>query len=129
MSDTPLKPNDKLMAKIAVSEARQGYYQPLIARVMLGRPLTQEEREIIRDALDKLEGKRGKAALRQVENSLIASRLEDLANELGSMEAAVAAEAKQTGRKRSTIFAAVRESKKRRGRLSVPPDFESKKRK
>ena len=107
MSDAPLKPNDKLFAKIAVSEARRGYYQPLIARVMSGRQLTPEEREIISNALNKVESKpRGNAELRKVEKQLIALRIEDLAKELGSMEAAVAAEAKQTGRGRSTLFAA-----------------------
>jgi hypothetical protein len=131
MSDKPLKRQD--LSAISISEARQGNYQLLIARVMSGEPLTVEEREIIRDALDKVERKRGKDELKRVDEDRIAYHFEELTKELGSADAAVKKLEELSrlppphwnGRKlwRSTIFKAAANSKERAAKR------ESKKRK
>ena len=94
-------------AAFALREAKLGHLAPLISRVASGAPLTAGEREFIATALERLDGKRGRAALRQTEQARIRADVEVLKQELGSTEAAVAEVTKARGRKRSTIFAAL----------------------
>ena len=97
----------------ALREALLGHHGPLIARIMKGATLTPDERDYIADMLQGLDGKRGKAALKHVGEDRVAEHVESLARKSGSTKAAVAEVEKQTGRKRSSIFADMRESKKR----------------
>ena len=99
----------------ALHEARLGHLGPLRGRVLSGLPLTTEEREFIAMALEQLDGKRGKAELRRVEKARIAEYVEALVEEEGLLtEPAVAKVMKEYGRKRSTVYAAMKmhESKK-----------------
>jgi hypothetical protein len=102
-----------ILAKIALREARAGNLGPLIGRVRFSSmPLTDGEREYIAAALEDLDGKRGKAMDRQIEKTLIAQRVEGLIEEGFSTEAAVTKVMQERGRKRSTVFTALKESKK-----------------
>ena len=103
----------KILAAFALREAKLGHLAPLISRVLTAATLTTGEREFIAAALERLDGKRGKAELRRVEKVLIALRVEGLINEEGLLpKAAVTQVMKERGRKRSTIYKAISESKK-----------------
>jgi hypothetical protein len=106
---------EAMLAVFAVHEARSGHVAPLIGRVLSGAQLTDDEREFIAAALERLDGKRGKAELRQIEKTLIAMRVEGLITEEGfSTEAAVARVMQERDRSRAFVFAAISESKKRK---------------
>lgn len=102
---------DVIMSAISISEARQGNHGPLIARVIAGQQLTADEREYIARLLEASDGKRGKAAIKQIENALIVQRVEEQITELGSTEAAVSKVMEERGVRRSKIFDILRKSK------------------
>ena len=121
MPDTPLKRNDKLMAKIAVSEARRGNLGPLIARISVPATratMSDGEWKFIIAELEARDGTRGRKALKVIEKQLIAMRVEGLkVGEDGekrlSPDQAVGKVMQERGIKsKQTIYNAIKESKK-----------------
>jgi hypothetical protein len=107
-----------LLVKIVLSEARAGNLSPLIARIS-SRKLTDPEWKFLIDFLERHQSKRDKAELRELEQDLIRARVEGLITGEGEPEerikpeAAIAQVMQERERGRSTIFNAMRNSKKR----------------
>ena len=98
----------------ALDEARLGHHGPLNGRIDKCTGLTREERDYIMMRLQKLDTARGRKVLKQIGEDFTTDRVNELGgSRKGHLEAAVEKVAKQTGRKRSSIFADMRKSKKR----------------
>jgi|SRR6516162_7238062 hypothetical protein len=112
------KPN-AAYARHVLQEARLGNMAPLAGHVRFcaGRHfLTREQSEFIAELLERGEGKRGKAALQRVEKELIRQQVQGFIDEEGlKLKAAITEVMKSRGiRSAETIYAALRDSKKRK---------------
>ena len=110
---------DSRVAKFAahaLREAKLGHMAPLIGYLLAGLPPTVEQREFLAELLERFEGKRGKAELRRVEKELIRQQVKGLIDEEGlKLKVAITEVMKSRGiRSPETIYAALRDSKKRR---------------
>ena len=113
----------ELLGKHAVREATAGNVWPLIGRVGMvpDSYLAKDERSFLCIMLEANDGRRGKAEIRRIEKLLVSSRVEGLvAGEGGEpsmkKEAAVkqVGSERERGRSRSSVFATLRESRKRK---------------
>ena len=92
-------------------EAQLGYLAPLAGYVASGGELTAAHRQFIAEALERLEGPRGKAEVRAVEKQLIRLHLDNLMKQGWKREAAVHEVMRVRGHSRSTVYAARKKSK------------------
>jgi len=93
-------------------EAKLGNTMPLAGYLDSGGPLTAELRKFVVELLERSEGKRGKAELRQLEKRLTKLHVENLKSEGWKPEAAVHEVARERGHSRAYVYAALEESKK-----------------
>jgi hypothetical protein len=103
------------LARESMSEAARGNHWPLIGRV-LSVPeayLSDDERNFLRGLLERSDGRRGKALLKNTEKSLIGSQLQSETERLGKREAAIASVTKDRGLGRSSLFEVLKQSKKK----------------
>ena len=112
----------ELLGKHAVREATAGNVWPLIGRVGMvpDSYLSKDERSFLCIMLEANDGRRGKAEIRRIEKLLVSSRVEGLVagegGERWKKEAAVkqVGSERERGRSRSSVFATLRESRKRK---------------
>jgi hypothetical protein len=102
------------LAAQVLREAKLGDTRNLADYLRAGYPVTPEHREFLAELLKRSDGKRGRAALRRQEKRLIALQVEGLIEEDLKTDAAVAEVMKLRGVSRATVYAALRESKRRK---------------
>src|SRR5262245_47170004 len=102
-------------AAYVLREAKLGYTAPLAGYLRADRPLTADLREFLAELVERAEGKRGKDELRRLEKELIRQQVKGLIEEEGlKPKAAIIEVMESRGRSRSTVYAALRESKMRK---------------
>ena len=104
-------------AKHALEEAKRGDPGHLIGRLLNRRRLTDDEIQFIVDVLEKTGGKRQDDQLREIEQFLIASQVEDLMKDGTKKEAAITEVMRWRERSRRHVFNALKayRGKSRRG--------------
>jgi hypothetical protein len=102
------------LAAYVLREAKLGNTEPLAGYLSSGGPVTAEQRKFLGELLRRVKGERGKDELRGLEKRLIAHDVKDFIEQGLRPKAAINEVMKLRGRSRATIYAALRESKKRR---------------
>ena len=104
-------------AQHALEEAKRGDPGHLIGRLLNRRRLTDDEIQFIVDVLEKTGGKRQADQLREIEQFLIASQVEDLMKDGTKKEAAITEVMRWRERSRRHVFNALKayRGKSRRG--------------
>jgi hypothetical protein len=115
LSDTPIAHRlmspaeaDKIIARVAIAEAKNGNPWPLISRLRSNR-LTEDELNYISESGIR-HGDRGRAYIREVRDVLICMQFKGLIDKGVKGEAAVATLQKQHGLKRSSLFDILKKS-------------------